>query len=401
MTPTRPLHPFRGGGLPRLLAILLVTLNMRGAITCVGPLLKTLQAQFGLGGAAAGLLTSLPLFAFGLLSPYAAPLARRLGMELAIFLSLLLLLAGLIIRYLHGTAFLYLGTACIGCGIAFNNVLLPGLLRRDFPAQLPLVTALFTMVLVACGGLGSGVSMPLAQFGGWRFSLVSWAFPALLGLIAWTPQLRAHSQPQPAGEARPRLWNRALAWQVSLFMACQSTAFYVMIAWFPSMMSDLRGSSAARSGAVLFVYQLFVLGSVMLTPLFMQRMRDQRLIGAILSLLILAGFCGLYFDTGHAAGWMMVMGLGAGGSLVLAITLFSLRVETVAQSVALSGMAQGVGYTMAALTPILIGFVHDLWHAWTLPLLLMIVLACLQVAMGYMAGRPLVIPERRHRQGHS
>jgi CP family cyanate transporter-like MFS transporter len=391
MTSSQQLHPFRGSGLARLVAILLVTLNMRGAITCVGPLLKTIQGQFGLSGTAAGLLTSLPLFAFGLLSPYAAPVARRLGLELAIFLSLLLSLAGMGIRYLDGTLPLYLGTAFIGCGIAFNNVLLPGLLRRDFPAQLALVTALFTMVLVSCGGLGSGISIPLADWGGWRFSLVSWALPALLGLAAWAPQLRVHTSPQAQADLRPAMWNHWLAWQVSLFMACQSTAFYVMVAWFPSMMNDLAGISAARSGAILFIYQLFVLGSVMLTPVFIHRMRDQRVIGATLSLLILVGFCGLYAAPAHSLGWMMVMGLGAGGSLVLAITLFSLRVSTATESVALSGMAQAIGYTMAAITPIFIGYLHDATGHWTVPLQLMIVLALLQLAMGYAAGRPLQI----------
>jgi len=391
MTSSQQLHPFRGSGLARLVAILLVTLNMRGAITCVGPLLKTIQGQFGLSGTAAGLLTSLPLFAFGLLSPYSAPVARRLGLERAIFLSLLLSLAGMVIRYLDGTLPLYLGTALIGCGIAFNNVLLPGLLRRDFPAQLALVTALFTMVLVTCGGLGSGISIPLADWGGWRFSLVSWALPALLGLAVWAPQLRAHTSPQARADSRPAMWNHLLAWQVSLFMACQSTAFYVMIAWFPSMMNDLAAISAARSGAILFIYQLFVLGSVMLTPVFIHRMRDQRVIGATLSLLILVGFCGLYAAPAHALGWMMVMGLGAGGSLVLAITLFSLRVSTATESVALSGMAQAIGYTMAAITPIFIGYLHDATGHWTVPLQLMIVLALLQLAMGYAAGRPLQI----------
>ena len=140
-----------------------MALNLRGAITCVGPLLKDIQAHFGLNGTAAGLLTSLPLFAFGFLSPYAAPLARRLGMEQSVFASMLLLIAGMGLRYIDGTAWLYLGTAFIGCGIAFNNVLLPGLLRRDFPAQLALVTALFTMVMVTCGGLGSGIAIPLAN----------------------------------------------------------------------------------------------------------------------------------------------------------------------------------------------------------------------------------------------
>lgn len=384
------LHALRGRGLTRLLAILLVALNLRGAITCVGPLLKDIQAHFGLNATAAGLLTSLPLFAFGFLSPYAAPLARRLGMEQAVFLSMLLLLAGLGLRYVDGTAWLYLGTALIGGGIAFNNVLLPGLLRRDFPSQVALVTALFTMVMVVCGGLGSGVAIPLAEWGGWRASLIAWAVPAVLAIAIWMPQLRAHSAPARVGP-RSSLWNQPLAWQVSLFMACQSTAFYVMIAWFPSMMHDLVGISGARSGAILFIYQICVLASVMVAPLFIHRMRDQRLIGVVLSSLILLGYAGLYLDASHALAWMIVMGLGAGGSLVLAITLFSLRVDSAAQSVALSGMAQAVGYLVAAVTPIFIGFLHDLTQQWKVALLLMIGVALLQLMVGYLAGRPLKI----------
>jgi CP family cyanate transporter-like MFS transporter len=390
MNSTREAHALRGKGLARLLAILLVALNLRGAITCVGPLLKDIQAHFGLNGTEAGLLTSLPLFAFGFLSPYAAPLARRVGIEQSVFLSMLLLVAGMGLRCIDGTAWLYAGTALIGCGIAFNNVLLPGLLRRDFPSQLALVTALFTMVMVTFGGLGSGIAIPMADLGGWRISLLSWVLPAVLALAIWIPQLRAHSAPAKATPHAP-LWNRALAWQVSLFMACQSTAFYVMVAWFPSMMRDLAGISAARSGVILFIYQIFVLASVMIAPVFIHRMRDQRAIGAGFSSLILLGYLGLYFDAAHALPWMIVMGLGSGGALVLAITLFSLRVETATQSVALSGMAQAVGYLVAAVTPIFIGYIHDLTQRWTVALLLMICLAMLQVVTGYLAGRPLTI----------
>jgi len=390
MKTTSDLHAFRGKGFVRLLAILLVALNLRGAITCVGPLLKEIQAHFGLNGTAAGLLTSLPLFAFGFLSPYAAPLARRLGMEQSVMLSMLLLVAGLGLRYVDGAAWLYVGTAFIGCGIAFNNVLLPGLLRRDFPSQLAMVTALFTMVMVTCGGLGSGVAIPLAELGGWRLSLLSWVVPVLIALAIWLPQLRAHSAPAQAVK-HTSLWNRALAWQVSLFMACQATAFYVMVAWFPSMMRDLAGTSAARSGVILFIYQIFVLASVMITPVFIHRMKDQRAIAAVLSLLILAGYVGLYLDPAHALAWMIVMGMGSGGALVLSITLFSLRVETAGQSVALSGMAQAVGYSVAAVTPIFIGYLHDLTGQWTPALQLMIGLALVQFASGILAGRAIKI----------
>ncbi|HUG73577.1 MAG TPA: hypothetical protein VMK82_09155, partial [Steroidobacteraceae bacterium] len=152
-----------------------------------------------------------------------------------------------------------------------------------------------------------------------------------------------------------------------------------------------EGISAKRSGTILFIYQIFVLGSVMVTPLFIQRLRDQRWIGPALSSMILLAYLGLYLHPEGALLWMILMGMGAGGSLVLAITLFSLRAATVDDSVALSGMAQAIGYTMAAVVPIAIGFIHDLTHNWEVPLLLMIMLAMLQLAMGYLSGRQLTV----------
>lgn len=390
---TQTLHPFRGKGLRLLLAILIVALNLRGAITCIGPLLETIQFQYKLSGLAAGLLTSLPLFAFGFLSPYAAILARRIGIERAIFLSLLLLLGGLSLRYIQSVFFLYLGTAFIGSGIAFSNVLLPGLLRRDFPAQLTTVTALFTMILVTFGGLGSGMAIGLANWGGWRFSLFAWLIPAVIALIFWIPQLRNQQVSTIQARNKGSLWKSPLAWQVSLFMGLQSSGFYVMIAWFPSMMNDIAGISASRSGWILFIYQIAILFSVMLTPIFIKRMDDQRLIGVALSLFMLLGYCGLLFDSQHAVFWMIVMGLGSGGALVLSLTFFGLRVRTAEQSVSMSAMAQSIAYTMAALTPIIIGFVNDLTSQWTLPLLIVVLMMVVQVYMGYMAGRPLTIEE--------
>lgn len=383
-----------GRGLRTLLAVLIVSLNLRGAVTCVGPLLEFIQEEFALSSTAAGLLSSLPLFAFGFISPYAAPLARKLGMELAILVALVLLLVGLGLRYLPGAPLLYLGTALIGIGIAINNVLLPGLLRRDFHHQLATVTAMFTAVLVSVGGLGSGLAVPLYEIGGWRFSLVAWAIPALLGVLVWLPELRHNtkSDPSPAPAVKKvSLWRDKLAWQVSLFMGLQSSAFYVMIAWFTSLISDLEGLDAARAGWILFVYQIFILISVMAVPLFVRALKDQRWIGVGCAAFILAGYLGVYLAPGQSMVWMSVMGLGAGGSLVLAITLFGLRTTNAAQTVGLSGMAQAVGYSMAAVMPIIIGLLHDLSGGWDVPLLLMLALSVVQVVSGYLSGLPRTV----------
>jgi CP family cyanate transporter-like MFS transporter len=384
-----------GRGLRTLLALLVVSLNLRGAITCVGPLLDQIQAEFGLSSTAAGLLTSLPLFAFGFVSPYAAPLARRLGMELAILVSIILLLVGLGLRYLPSAPMLYLGTALVGIGIAVGNVLLPGLLRRDYHQQLALVTALFTAVLVSVGGLGSGLSIPLYEIGGWRFSLAAWALPALLGIAVWLPELRHNQRAQavPTAAKKISLWRKPLAWHVALLMGCQSSAFYVLVAWFPTLMAETQGVTAARSGWILFVYQIFILISVMAVPPMIHRLADQRWIGAGCALFTLSGYLGLYFAPEQAMTWMVLAGLGGGGALVLTMTLFGLRTRSVTETVALSGMAQAVGYLMAALAPIVIGFVHDVSGGWNLSLLLMLVICVGQVVTGYLSGLPRTVSD--------
>lgn len=391
MNSTSTLSPTSGPGLRLLLAILIVALNLRGAVTSVGPLLDLIQEELQLSSAAAGFLASLPLFAFAFVSPYAAVLARRIGLEAAIFSALLSLLAGIALRHIEGNFFLYTGTALIGIGIAINNVLLPGLLRREFLPQLPLVTALFTMVLVTVGGLGSALAIPLEALGGWRPSLLAWVLPVLIGLAVWAPRLRHNTRPQAPPQGRASLWRSAIAWHVSLFMACQSTAFYVMIAWLPSLLADLEGISPARSGWILFIYQIFVLGGVMGVPLLVHRFDDQRWIGAGCASLIFFGYAGLLFATADALFWLAIMGLGAGGSLVLAMTWFGLRASSTGQAVALSGMAQAIGYLVSALAPILVGWLHDRTQGWTLPLLLMLGFSGTQVVMGYLSGRARTI----------
>jgi len=393
MSTTSPLSPTNGPGLRLLLAILIVALNLRGAVTSVGPLLDLIQAEMALSSAAAGFLASLPLFAFAFVSPYAAVLARRIGLEAAIFTSLLTLLAGIALRHVEGPFFLYTGTAFIGIGIAINNVLLPGLLRREFLQQLPLVTALFTMVLVTAGGLGSALAIPLEALGGWRPSLLAWLLPVLIGLVVWAPRLRHNTRPQAPPQGRASLWRSPIAWQVSLFMACQSTAFYVMIAWLPSLLADLAGISPARSGWILFIYQIFVLGGVMGVPVLVHRFDDQRWIGAGCASLIFIGYAGLLFATADALFWLSIMGVGAGGSLVLAMTWFGLRASSTGQAVALSGMAQAIGYLVSAFAPILVGWLHDSTDGWTLPLLLMLGFAATQVCMGFLSGRRRTIGE--------
>ena len=156
-----------------LAGILLIAANLRAPITGLAPVLAMIQADFGLGTVQAGILTTLPLLAFALLSPVAPLLARRIGLERALFAALVLIAGGVALRSAGPLGCLYGGTAVIGAGIALGNVLLPSLLKRDFPARIATVTSAYALTMGVAAAVASATVFPLATHLGWRGALAA------------------------------------------------------------------------------------------------------------------------------------------------------------------------------------------------------------------------------------
>ncbi|MDC4920009.1 MFS transporter, partial [Acinetobacter baumannii] len=132
--------------LPLIIGVVLISLTMRLPLTSVGPLVGSIRESLGLSHTAAGLLTTLPLLAFSLLSPFAPILARRFGMERIILYALVLLMAGIAIRSLSATVpSLFAGTVLLGLAIAVCNVLIPSLVKRDFSHNVGFMTGLYSV----------------------------------------------------------------------------------------------------------------------------------------------------------------------------------------------------------------------------------------------------------------
>src|ERR671917_1537329 len=184
--------PDRLQGVLLVSGIVLLAANLRPALTGVAPLIGQIRMDTGVSNGVAGLLTTLPLLAFGLLSPVAPLLARWFGMERALLASLLLLAAGILLRSEGAVVALFLGTAVLGAAIVAGNVLLPSLIKREFPEHAGLMTSVYSTALAISAALAAGVSVPIMDLTGigWRGSLALWALPALLGAVAWIPQLR-------------------------------------------------------------------------------------------------------------------------------------------------------------------------------------------------------------------
>lgn len=398
--PLEPPAPGRGrGALWLLLALVLVAINLRPALSSLAPVLRQAQQETGMGNAGAGLLTTLPVLCLGLFAPLAPRLAARFGTERVVFWVVLLLAAGILARGLAGTAGLFSGSLVSGASIGIIGVLLPGIVKREFPGQADIMTGVYTMALCFGAALAAGATVPLAgALGGWPAALSFWALPALLAAAAWRPQLRrAHAHALPARDTRSLLTDR-LAWQVTLYMGLQSSLAYCVFGWLAVILQD-RGTSAVQSGLLVSVSVMVQLLSALGAPWLARRQGDQRTMIVVVLMLTLAGLMGcLYAPTDNLLPWAILLGLGQGGTFSMALSLIVLRSPDAAIAARLSGMAQGIGYALASLGPLLLGLVHDLTHDWRGAgwLFAAIILAALLAGIG--AGRQghVLAP----RQGH-
>jgi CP family cyanate transporter-like MFS transporter len=373
-----------------VLAIVLVSLNLRSMLTVIGPLIRDVKAGDGLSSTGAGLLAAAPLLAFGLISPLGPELAARFGIERTLVASMVVLSASLALRPLPGVVLLFAGTVAAGAAIAVANVLLPALVKRRFGDQATFVTGIYSVALGLGAALAAGLAVPSEGWLGdsWRAALAVWSVPALLSALIWLPLLRdVPDRGASAAHVRVNLWRDRLAWTVTSYMALLAVQFYSMVAWLPEIYRH-EGMSKGSAGALLSLSLIVGIPCGFIVGALAGRMRDQRPIVAAAGLLTLGGWIGVLVAPNAAPSlWAILLGLGFGTGFTLVLSLFVLRADDAPHAVALSGMAQSVGYTLAAIGPIAVGALHDVTGGWTVPLAALVGVAAADLAIGFGAGR--------------
>lgn len=381
-------------------------------------MLDQIGAETGLGAGLLGLLAAVPLLSFAAVSPLAHLAGARFGAERAVFVALLLLVAGTVLRPLPGPmAALWIGTVLVGAAIAVFNVLLPAIIKRDFPERTTQLTGAYSAVLGGVASFGAGLSFPLSQLpldgrpAGWRFALLAYVVLAVPALVFWWPWLRRarllrrhgearHAQAadggrvlpaEPAGTA-PSVWRSATAWQVTAYMGLQSLVFYVLINWLPTV-ERAYGRTDAGSGWDLMAFQLTGVVASLATPLFL-RGRLLRWGPCLPAAVVACAMAGFMLLPGLMVGWVLLAGFGCGSSLVVALSLFALRARSHQQAGSLSGMAQSLGYLLAAAGPPLFGVLHGMTGGWKAPLAIILAASLAQVVAGAYVGRERFVEDR-------
>lgn len=384
-----------------LVGLLLIGANLRAGITAVGPVLGNLRADLQMSSSAASALVSVPLVAFAVLSPVAPAVARRFGVERVLGASLALLAVAIVVRSAPwGIGALWAGTAALGVAVAFLNVVLPVLVKRDHPDRIGRMTGLYSSVQSAAAAVAAGLAVPIAGTvpQGWRLSLGIWAGLALVGLAVFLPRMRARPTvapglPAPGHDGAPArpIRRSALAWQVTVFMGLQSTVYYTLITFLPSI-EQAVGASAAAAGWHQFVLQILSIGGALSAAVLIQRLPDQRPLAVAYAGLCGAGVTGILLVPGLAVLWVAAIGVGVGGGVVYALSLFGLRTRDHHRAGTLSGMAQCLGYLLAAAGPPAIGALHDATGSWTPPLLAVLAMLGVALVAGVLAGRNRTLP---------
>ncbi|WP_245627824.1 CynX/NimT family MFS transporter [Actinomadura oligospora] len=408
-TPPNPLKPpedarGRAGAVAGLVLIVLVAVNLRPALTAVGPLVGGIRDDLNLSGTAAGALTTLPLMFLGSYGLLAAFLRRPPRPEALLVTAMVTLTAAIGLRMIPVTAALFAGSLVAGMAISIGNIAVPGIIKRDHPHRITAVTALYTVALSGGAALGSGLAVPMqdATGGNWRAPLSLLAVPSVLAALVWLPRLlrvrraAAAAGTGPAAAASHRdiarkVWRSRLAWQITLFFGLQSSLAYVLFAWVPTLLTD-RGLSESSAGFVTAAASLIQIIGNMTLPLLASRLRDQRPIALMVGLFTAAGFAGLtWAPLGGMWLFVVVLGLGQGGSFALALSMIGLRSPDAATAAQLSGMVQGVGYVISAFGPLLIGALRDATSGWTVPVALVVAIALAEILPGLGAGRARVL----------
>lgn len=361
-----------------IISILLLSINLRAPFTSLAPLIAQIMESLQVSAVSMGIITSTPLIMFALASPFCPKLGSKLGLEISICFALGLIALGVISRSFGHFHWLFIGTVLIGLGIAIGNVLAPAVIKSSFPGRIATVTALYGVSMGVGSTLSASSMVPVTSLIddvsiGWRIALLGNLIFPLLALIFWLPRL-AESKTHKATRQKDyyplnKLMRQPLAWCFTFALGLNSFTFYTFAGWLPKILAAL-GYSELNAGYVYgFLQFSTMIPGLLLIPI-MARCKNIAPIFVGAALLNGIGVTGLMLAPQWAIFWVGVFGLGNCSTFILALSILGQISVSSTQAATLSGMAQSIGYTLAAIGPAAVGVMYSHTQTWSVPLII-------------------------------
>ena len=374
-----------------LVGVVLVSLNLRTAVTSLSPLLGVIDAEIGLGTTGMSLLGMVPTAMFAVWGVLTPVVLRRMSLETVTVWAMLAAAAGQLLRAVAQDPWVMgAGSLIALAGMGIGNIVAPPLVKKYFPRHVAAVSMAYITGLQLGTVVPALVAVPVEEAAGWRVSIGWWAALAVVAAVPWVVEIlrggatvpsaggRAAAEPTPSGASaesatasvasgpapsgvaadaharRIRPWRSPVGVALALFFGTNSLCTYAFFTWLPAVAESI-GMTRAEGGLALAVYSAIGLIAALVVPWVAGRFEDPYPVVVVSVVSYLAGFAGLLWAP-DVAPWLWVCLLGVGPSTFpLCLTLINLRTRTQAGSAALSGFSQGVGYTAACLGPIVFG----------------------------------------------
>lgn len=383
-------------GLLLTILIIVLSFNLRGPITSVGALMGLIDQDLSLSYTLGGLLTTIPLIAFALSSPFISDFGIKFGYTRVVVASLIMIIAGELLRLWAGIGGLFLGTAVLGVGISVGNVLIPSIIKLRFQNRLGLVTGIYIMGMTLFSALTTGGSIYVAgRLGlGWKNTLGLWIAVGAITLALWLYQLLGKKDPLIDHKDRRSFFEKRnifkspIMWAITVFMGSQSLLFYTYMTWIPNIV-ELKGHSLEFGGIMISTIQLLGLPASFLVPMIATRIKDQRWVAVGVAAFYLAGSIGIALADSKAvllasAG---VISVGSSGCYSAAIILMELKSRSSQTVAVVSGLSQSIGYLLASVGPAALGYLFDRTQSYQMPMALLILVSCTLALSGAIAGQ--------------
>ena len=389
-------------GLVGFFAIISIAMVLRPPVASLGPLLQEIQQSLAIGPELIGLLASAPVLCFGI-GAFASPwLVSRVGLNFAMFMVLVTLALASALRMIFGYPGLLVGTVGAGLSIAVANVLLPTVVRIQFPNRVALVTGAYTTLLAVSASLAAASAVPLSiLFDGWSGSLAIWILPTLVAIILWLPQIRNQQPhvaqaPRAAAQEKAAVKRSPIAWAIVVFFGMQSLGFYSLIGWMPSALISI-GESPEAAGNYLGFASAIGIPCGLLISLMLGKFKSLALWAAGTSSMTLIGYLGFIVVLQTQSTSILILssifiGVGMAATFPISLSLIGTRASTQAQTTQLSAMSQGWGYLIAAAGTFIVGLVGHSFSGWPTGFVIVAALTAVQALAGLYAGRPGRIP---------
>lgn len=375
------------------LTIIFIAANLRGPLTMVGPLIPSMKESFTSGNSLFGILTSIPLFVFGIISIIAPKLDNKFGKRITITTSLSLLLIGLLIRSLGSVSSLLIGSILVALGIGISNVLLPSVIVEGaHKKDVGRLTGTFTTTMGLFGSIASGLSIFLASIVGWQFALEIFVITAIIALVLWLTYSKTVEGIEREEQLEPEiklsyLLKSKLVWSIALFMGVQSWIAYALFAWVPSILID-RGMSSNFSAIALMIIQLCSMPTMYIIPIIAGKKKSQSMFVAVTTIIGFIGCLSLFASNPIILTvGLVLIGIGQGASLSFSYLFFTVRTNSAKETSSLSGISQTIGYFIASTGPILFGYIHDITNLWNGSLIFILFMHVILLFEGILSGR--------------